>query len=458
MVFLRFLCLVIFLIPNFGRAQDLKTVDFVDPGKYLGIWYQMARNPHFFEKGCFCPRQSLSINQDGNVDVYNSCNMGSNSGELSDISGVAYNQDPTTNAKFVVDLGLPQKGDYWIIGLGDNYEYAVVSDPSKRSLYILSKTPSLSEDLYQEAVTKASEQLDTSKLLRQDHTGCTYPLKIKSSNKLIETDNKSHPGSKQYDYSFEVKKLTCDDRQVSVYLPTNPNHIGKFPAVIYGHGQATGEDKYAATFEHLAKKGVAVIFPMYDSGFFDKNWKRMGEDYVKVSDCAISQSGEVIDRNNLVFSGHSKGAYVASVATGLAIKNNMSLKPKAAIIFQTAGVDEELAKSITVPLTIVFSDREKTVSLTNTEKLFDLAPSTKKQIITIKSYPATEKSKEIVADHMWPLTKPTFFGGGEESMLHYYGSWKWLTAAALDLNEFIYGEQTGYKGLPELFDDIKKNW
>jgi lipocalin len=50
-----------------------------------------------------------------------------------------------------------------------------VSDPSLLSLYILSKTPTLSAELYEEAVALAAEQMDVSKLRMTPQTGCAYP-------------------------------------------------------------------------------------------------------------------------------------------------------------------------------------------------------------------------------------------------------------------------------------------
>lgn len=152
---------------------QLRTVPYVDVSQYLGTWYQIARNPLMFEGNCVCSRQVLSLGE-GRVDVYNSCNEPT-TGELREIRGFATNDDTTTNARFTVDFGLPKLGQYWIIGLGENYQYAVVSDPTLASLYILSKTPTLSEELYQEAVAIAAEQMDTSRLVMTPQMGCLYP-------------------------------------------------------------------------------------------------------------------------------------------------------------------------------------------------------------------------------------------------------------------------------------------
>jgi apolipoprotein D and lipocalin family protein len=152
---------------------QLRTVPYVDVARYLGAWYQISRIPLPFEGNCVCSRQVLSLGE-GRVDVYNSCNEPT-TGELREIRGFATNDDTTTNARFTVDFGLPRLGQYWIIGLGEDYQYAVVSEPSLSSLYILSKTPTLSEELYEEAVALAAEQMDTSRLVMTPQMGCVYP-------------------------------------------------------------------------------------------------------------------------------------------------------------------------------------------------------------------------------------------------------------------------------------------
>lgn len=163
------------MLTSLNVFADLKTVDHVDPSRYLTTWYKISGNPLFFEKDCVCSRQVLSAGQNGLVNVYNSCNDKSYDGPLREILGTATNDDPTTNARFTVDFGLPNKGQYWIIGLDANYRYAVVSDPSLKSLYILSTTPTLAPDLYAEAVATAAVQVDTSKLEATPQENCTYP-------------------------------------------------------------------------------------------------------------------------------------------------------------------------------------------------------------------------------------------------------------------------------------------
>lgn len=173
---LALLTLAFGFLTSLSAQAEIKTVDHVDVGRYLGRWYQMARNPLPFEGDCACSQQTLGASSvAGTVTVHNSCNDKVPAGPLREIRGTATVVDPATNAKLAVDFGFPRLGEYWIIGLGANYEYAIVTDSKANSLYILSKTPVLDPTLYTEALQKAASQVDTSRLLRTEHAGCTYP-------------------------------------------------------------------------------------------------------------------------------------------------------------------------------------------------------------------------------------------------------------------------------------------
>jgi apolipoprotein D and lipocalin family protein len=157
------------------NKKELATVADLDVKKYLGRWYQIARNPLPFEPtNCACAQQTLDL-VNSEVTVYNSCNVGGPAGSLIEIRGKAFSQDPINNSKFTVDFGLPQLGQYWIIGVATDYSWAVVTDPSERSLYVLSKTPELDLQSYTEALKSASAQTSLGQLLVTDHKSCSYP-------------------------------------------------------------------------------------------------------------------------------------------------------------------------------------------------------------------------------------------------------------------------------------------
>ena len=154
---------------------EIKTVPKVDLGRYLGDWYEIARNPVFFEPGqCACAKQTLGAGTEGKVSVYNSCNEGDAKGPLKDVKGTATAND-ASGSKLTVDFGFPRKGDYWIIALDDNYQWAVVTDRYAYSLYVLSRAPRMEPAAYDEALRRAKEQVKVDRLQTTSHDGCSYP-------------------------------------------------------------------------------------------------------------------------------------------------------------------------------------------------------------------------------------------------------------------------------------------
>lgn len=153
----------------------LMVVPQVDVSRYMGTWYEIARFPHRFQEGCVATKATYTLRQDGKVDVLNECRMENLDGAVKTAKGTARVVDEKTNAKLKVTFFWPFYGDYWIIGLGDGYEYAVVGHPGRNYLWILSRTPFMDEVLYNRIVERLQKEqaYDTSKLVRtlQPKTG-----------------------------------------------------------------------------------------------------------------------------------------------------------------------------------------------------------------------------------------------------------------------------------------------
>ena len=121
-----------------GHTPPLAVVPQVELGRYMGTWYEIASYPTWFQKGCAGSTATYALRPDGAVDVLNRCRKG---GELDSAHGTAWAPDPSVPAKLKVRFFWPFSGDYWIIELGPEYEYAVVGHPSREYLWILSRTP-----------------------------------------------------------------------------------------------------------------------------------------------------------------------------------------------------------------------------------------------------------------------------------------------------------------------------
>jgi apolipoprotein D and lipocalin family protein len=127
----------------------------VDLARYAGLWYEVARLPNRFQKKCARGVTArYTLREDGRVGVINRC-VGAD-GHVSEVSGVAEVVDSGTNARLKVSffsvLGWrPFWGDYWILGLGDDYEYAVIGSPDRKYGWILARDASPAPEILEKA-------------------------------------------------------------------------------------------------------------------------------------------------------------------------------------------------------------------------------------------------------------------------------------------------------------------
>ena len=109
-----------------SQMSELKTVQYVDLERYLGKWYEIAKYPVVFEKNLVAVTATYSIRDDGKIKVTNAGRKKTLDGKEKIAVGKAWVIDKKTNAKLKVQFFWPFSGDYWIIELGKDYEYAVV--------------------------------------------------------------------------------------------------------------------------------------------------------------------------------------------------------------------------------------------------------------------------------------------------------------------------------------------
>jgi apolipoprotein D and lipocalin family protein len=156
---LKFISLIILLMTTtVAQSQKLETVPNVDLKKYAGKWYEIASYPQRFQKGCHCTTAEYTLSERGYVIVENRCNKDSVNGRQSYIKGKAFVEKGSGNSKLKVQFFWPFKGKYWIIELANDYSYAVVSHPNRKYLWILSRTPKMNENLYQQILTRLKEK------------------------------------------------------------------------------------------------------------------------------------------------------------------------------------------------------------------------------------------------------------------------------------------------------------
>jgi apolipoprotein D and lipocalin family protein len=140
------------------HLAELQTVARVDLERYVGTWFEIASFPQRFQRGCTATRATYTLRDDGQIDVVNRCREGSPDGPEKVAKGRARVVDRSTNAKLEVSFFRPFWGDYWIVDLGTDYEYAVVGHPGRDYLWILSRTPTMDPELYASIVRRLQAQ------------------------------------------------------------------------------------------------------------------------------------------------------------------------------------------------------------------------------------------------------------------------------------------------------------
>jgi apolipoprotein D and lipocalin family protein len=141
-----------------ASEPEVRTVDYVNLERYAGLWHQIAFYPTRFQGDCTIDTTATyTLRPDGKVGVLNECTK--TNGKRKSIEGKARIVDEKTQAKLKVKFfWFAPAGDYWIIDLGPNYEYAVVGTPNRKYLWILSRTPTMDRVTYEKILERIQAQ------------------------------------------------------------------------------------------------------------------------------------------------------------------------------------------------------------------------------------------------------------------------------------------------------------
>ena len=123
---------------------DSQPMPRVDVPRYMGRWYEIARYPQRFEKGCAGVTAEYALRPDGSVSVLNTCRQGGLQGPVRTASARAWSVDPS-GSRCEVSFFRPFKAPYWIVGLDPDYRWALVGHPKREYFWLLSRAPVMAE-------------------------------------------------------------------------------------------------------------------------------------------------------------------------------------------------------------------------------------------------------------------------------------------------------------------------
>lgn len=152
-------------------SKDLSTVQDLDIDKYLGQWYEIARLPNSFEKGLDCVTANYSLKNNGKIEVINKGFLIDDRPNFKTANGTAWRPDNTKEGQLKVSFFWPFAGKYYVIALDKAYQYALVGDPSRKYLWILSRSKNMESELLNGLMqTAKTNGFDTESMIMVNQT------------------------------------------------------------------------------------------------------------------------------------------------------------------------------------------------------------------------------------------------------------------------------------------------
>ena len=154
-----------------GRPDNIKPVSPFDINRYQGVWYEIMRLDHSFERGLTNVTATYILRGDGMVDVLNK-GFDRKRCRWKEALGIASFQGKKTVASLSVTFFWPFAGGYHVFALDtEDYGHALVAGPSQNYLWILARQPGLSLETRNDLVSKARQHgFSVKDLILVDHS------------------------------------------------------------------------------------------------------------------------------------------------------------------------------------------------------------------------------------------------------------------------------------------------
>ncbi|WP_428416122.1 lipocalin family protein [Methylibium sp.] len=165
----------------------LQALPSLEVSAYMGTWYQVAWYPNRFQRQCVSDtRATYRLLEQGEVEVANQCRNAE--GRIESIRGVAQAVGSTVEGQLMpaqlrvsflpalirwLPIGW---GNYWVLALGPDGRYSLVSEPTREYLWVLSRTPQLTDDDDRSVrATLQAQGFDLARLERHPQTPAAAP-------------------------------------------------------------------------------------------------------------------------------------------------------------------------------------------------------------------------------------------------------------------------------------------
>ncbi len=142
----------------------------VDLQRYAGKWYEIASFPTHFNSECSCTTITYGVHRH-HIDVENTCyTVVKHKKHTRTIEGKASPIPGSGNSHWSIEFYWPLKANYWIVYVSDDYQYALVAEPSKNYLWILARTPKIDPQVYESLLERLRRLGFDLELLKHSHS------------------------------------------------------------------------------------------------------------------------------------------------------------------------------------------------------------------------------------------------------------------------------------------------
>ncbi len=145
--------------------KQMSPVSGFDPNRFLGEWYEIARYDFMFEKNMSKVRAAYFMNGNGTIKIVNS-GYDFVAQKYKTKTGTAKFVGPQSEGRLKVTFFWPFYSGYNVVALDQNYQYALIAGDNLNLMWILSRTPTIPDDIKNNYLDIARQMgYNTSKLI-----------------------------------------------------------------------------------------------------------------------------------------------------------------------------------------------------------------------------------------------------------------------------------------------------
>ena len=155
-----------------NSLPPVETVEHVDINRFMGDWYVIAAIPTFIETEAYNAVESYRLDDDGTIATTFTFLKGGFDGDEKSYSPRGFVREDTGNAIWGMQFVWPIKADYRIAWLDEGYTETVIARNKRDYVWIMARTPEITEEAYERMVTFVAEiGYDTERLRKVPHSG-----------------------------------------------------------------------------------------------------------------------------------------------------------------------------------------------------------------------------------------------------------------------------------------------